>query len=218
MALDLEEQEQVDELKAWWKAHGNKVIAGVVVFVVAVVGFRGWTAYQHKQLSEAGAVFQTLAREFSGGDTQKIRAVAGEIIDKYPRTVYAVDAALIAAKVNFESGDLKSAKAQLQWVIDRARDSQSRDLARLRLAGVLLDEKAYDDAVKLLDAKHDAAFDGLYSDLKGDVLALAGKAAEARVAYQAALDKLPKDNAARPLIEMKLDALGNPGNQGGSKG
>lgn len=211
MALDLEEQEQVDELKAWWKAHGNKVIAGIVLFVVAVAGFRGWTAYQHKQSNEAGALFETLAREFSGGDAKKIRTVAGEIIDKYPRTVHAVDAALIAAKVNFESGDLKSAKAQLQWVIDHARDSQSKDLARLRLAGVLLDEKAYGDALKLLDAKHDAAFDGLYSDLKGDVLAISGKAGEARAAYQAALDKLPKDNAARALIEIKLDGLGSQG-------
>lgn len=211
MALDLEEQEQVDELKAWWKAHGNKVIAGVVVFVAAAAGFRGWTVYQHKQSNEAGAVFESLAREFSGGDAKKIRTVAGEIIDKYPRTVYAVDAALIAAKVNFESGDLKSAKAQLQWVIDHAKDSQSKDLARLRLAGVLLDEKAYDEALKLLDAKHDAAFDGLYSDLKGDVLAISGKSAEARAAYQAALDKLPKDNAARALIEIKLDSLGSQG-------
>lgn len=211
MALDLEEQEQVDELKAWWKAHGNKVIAGMAVFVLAVAGFRGWTAYQHKQLNEAGAVFESLAREFAGGDTKKIRAVAGEIIDKYPRTAYAVDAALIAAKVNFESGDLKSAKAQLQWVIDHAKNSQSQDLARLRLAGVLLDEKAYDESLKLLNAKHDAAFDGLYSDLKGDVLAISGKAGEARAAYQAALDKLPKDNAARALIEIKLDALGSQG-------
>lgn len=211
MALDLEEQEQVDELKAWWKAHGNKVVAGVVLFVVAVAGFRGWTAYQHKQLNEAGNAFQSLAREFAGGDTKKIRAVAGEIIDKYPRTVYAVDAALIAAKVNFESGDLKSAKGQLQWVIDHAKDSQSQDLARLRLAGVLLDEKAYDEALKLLNAKHDAAFDGLYEDLKGDVFAIQGKAGEARTAYQAALDKLPKDNAARVLIETKLDALGKQG-------
>lgn len=211
MALDLEEQEQVDALKAWWKANGSKVIAGVVVFVVGVAGFRIWTGYQHKQTSEAGAVFQKLAQEFAGGDTKKIRTVAGELIDKYPRTVYAVDAALLAAKVNFESGDLKSAKAQLQWVIDHARDTQSQDLARLRLAGVLLDEKAYDESLKLLNAKHDVAFDVLYSDLKGDVLAVQGKAGEARAAYQAALDKTPKDNAARALIEMKLDALGNQG-------
>lgn len=215
MALDLEEQEQLDALKAWWKAHGNKVIAGISLFVVAVAGFQFWTAYQHKQTREAGALFQSLTREFAGGDAKKIRAVAGEIIDKYPRTAYAVDAAMIAAKINFESGDLKSATSQLQWVIDHAKDSQSRDLARLHLSGVLLDEKNFDEALKLLSAKHDAAFESLYSDRKGDVLALQGKPDEARAAYRAALDKLPKDAAARSVIEMKLDALGG---QGGSQG
>lgn len=211
MALDLEEQEQLDALKAWWKAHGNKIVAGIALFVVAVAGFQGWIAYQHKQTRDAGALFQVLAREFAGGDTKKIRAVAGEIIDKYPRTAYAVDAALIAAKANYDSGDLKSATSQLQWVIDHAKDSQSQDLARLHLSGVLLDEKNYDEALRLLNAKHDAAFESLYSDRKGDVLALQGKSAEARAAYRAALDTLPKDAAARPVIEMKLDALGDQG-------
>jgi predicted negative regulator of RcsB-dependent stress response len=211
MALDLEEQEQLDAVKAWWKAHGIKVVAGVTLFVVGVAGFRLWGAYQHKQLNEASAIFQTLAREFSSGDAQRIRSVAGEIIDKYPRTIYAVDAALLAAKVNFDSGDLKSAKAQLQWVIDHARDTQSQDIARLRLAGILLDEKSYDEAVKLLDAKHDSAFDGLYSDLKGDVLATQGKTDEARKAYQAALEKMPDNSPARPLVQTKLDALESAG-------
>ena len=211
MALDLEEQEQVDALKSWWKTHGSKVIIGVSVFVLAVGGYRYWDAYRHQQTAEASALFQSLANEFARGDSQKIRAVAGQIIDKYPRTVYASDAALIAAKTNFEAGDLKSAKAQLQWVLDHARDSQSQDLARWRLAAVLLDEKAYDESLKMLNAKHDPAFDALYSDLKGDVLAIQGKADEARAAYQAALDKMPKNNAARGLVEIKLDALGKQG-------
>lgn len=211
MALDLEEQEQVDELKAWWKAHGTKVIAGVVIFVATVGGFRFWTSYQHKQMGEARAMFQVMANEAGKADAQKLRAMAGQIIDKYPRTVYAVDAALIAARLNFDAGDLKSAKAQLQWVIDHAKDSQSQDVARLSLAGVLLDEKSYDDSLKLLNAKHDAAFDSLYEDLKGDVLAIQGKSDEARAAYQSALAKLPPENAARGLIEIKLDALGNKG-------
>lgn len=211
MALDLEEQEQLDALKAWWKANGNKVIAGVALFVIGVTGFRGWTYYQHKQVAEATVLFQALAREFSGGDTKKIRAVAGELIDKYPRTVYAADAALIAAKANYDSGDTKSAKDQLQWVIDHAKASQTQDVARLRLAGILLDEKSYDEALKQLSAKHDAAFNGLYEDLKGDVLATQGKTDEARAAYHAALDQLPKTSSFRPIVEMKLGALGSQG-------
>lgn len=211
MALDLEEQEQLDAFKAWWRAHGTKIIAAVTLFIVAVAGFQLWTGYQHRQTREAGALFQTLVRELAADDTRKIRAVAGELIDKYPRTPYALDAALIAAKANYEAGDLISAKSQLQWVIEHAKDVPSKDLARLYLSGVLLDEKNYDGALKLLEAQHDAAFESLYNDRRGDVLALQGKADAARAAYQAALDKLPKDAAARALIEIKLDALGNQG-------
>lgn len=211
MALDLEEQEQVDALKAWWKQYGNLAVGLAVVFALAVGGYRGWEWYSAKQTQEAAALFDGLRQQITTNDVKKVRDVAGQIIDKYPRTVYAVDAAMIVAKVNFETGDSKSAKAQYQWVMDHAKQAQSRDLARLRLATVLLDEKALDEALKLLNEKHAPAFDPLYNDLKGDALSLQGKAAEARTAYQAALDKLPKENAFRGFVQIKLDALGEQG-------
>lgn len=211
MALDLEEQEQVDALKAWWKQYGNMVVAAAVIFTIAVGAYRGWEWHSAKQTQEAAVLFDALRQQITTNDVKKVRDVAGQIIDKYPRTVYAVDAAMIAAKVNFETGDSKSAKAQYQWVIGHAKQAQSRDLARLRLATVLLDEKALDEALKLLNEKHAAAFDPLYNDLKGDVLSLQGKAAEARTAYQAALDKLPKESAFRGFVQIKLDALGEQG-------
>lgn len=211
MALDLEEQEQVDALKAWWKQYGNLVVGAAVVFAIAVGAYRGWEWHLAKQTQEAAALFDGLRQQITTNDVKKVRDVAGQIIDKYPRTVYAVDAAMIVAKVNFETGDSKSAKAQYQWVMDHAKQAQSRDLARLRLATVLLDEKALDDALKLLNEKHAPAFDPLYNDLKGDVLSLQGKAAEARSAYQAALDKLPKESAFRGFVQIKLDALGEQG-------
>lgn len=211
MAMDLEEQEQIDALKAWWKAHGNKVIIGLTVFALSVGGWRGWESYQAKQSGEAVAMFDALRKELAANDTKKIRDVAGQLIDKYPRTVYATDAAMIVAKVNFESGDAKSAKAQYQWVIEHAKQPQSKDLARLRLAVVLLDEKNYADALKQLEGTHDAAFAPLFNDLKGDVYALQGKSTEARGAYQAALDKLPKDSPFKNFVQIKLDALGDQG-------
>ncbi|MBT9613103.1 MAG: tetratricopeptide repeat protein [Burkholderiales bacterium] len=211
MAMDLEEQEQVDALKAWWKEHGNKVIVGLTVFVLTVAGWRGWEAYQSKQTGEAAALFEVLRVELATNDPKKIRDVAGQLIDKFPRTVYATDAAMIAAKINFESGDAKSAKAQYQWVIEHAKQAQSKDLAHLRLAVVLLDEKNYGDALKQLESAHDTAFAPLFNDLKGDVYALQGKSKEARSAYQAAIDKLPKDSPFKNYVQIKLDALGEQG-------
>ena len=211
MALDLEEQEQVDELKAWWKQHGTKAMALMAAFVISVAAWNGWQFYEARQTKEAAALYDVLRKELSTNNKKGIRAVAGQLIDKYPRTPYAVDAAMFAAKTNFESGDAKSAKAQYQWVIEHAKQDQSKYLARLRLAVVLVDEKNFAEALKQLDAKHDKAFDPLFHDLKGDMYALQGKPTEARAAYQAAISALPKDSPYKNFVQIKLDALGVQG-------
>jgi predicted negative regulator of RcsB-dependent stress response len=117
-------------------------------------------------------------------------------------------AQLRAAKTLAAANDLAGAKQRLQWVIDKAKEDEMRDVARLRLAGVLLDEKNPDEALKLVDAKHTASFDGLYADMKGDILAVQGKRAEARAAYQTALEKLDPRSSYRQLLQVKLDAVG----------
>ena len=211
MALDLEEQEQVDELKAWWTQHGSKVMILITVFALSVAGWGVWKNHQAKQTSEAVVLFEVLRKELPTNNVKRIREVAGQIIEKYPRTPYAVDAAMFMAKANFESGDAKSAKTQYQWVIDHAKQTQSKDLAQMRLAIVLLDEKDFTGAIKLLEAKHDSAIDPLYNDLKGDVYALQGLSKEARVAYQAAIATLEKDAPFKNYIQIKLDALGEQG-------
>lgn len=211
MALDLEEQEQVDELKAWWKQHGTKVMLLVGVFALGVAGWSGWKSYQTKQSGEAMVLFEVLRKELPSNNVKRIREVAGQIIDKYPRTPYAVDAAMFMAKANFENGDAKSAKTQYQWVIDHAKQPQSQDLARLRLAVVLVDEKKFAEAIKFLETKHSPAFDPLFNDLKGDVYALQGLTKEASKAYQAAIAGLSKDAPFKNFIQIKLDALGEQG-------
>ena len=211
MAYDLEEQEKVDELKAWWKTNGTTVMLAVAVFAAVVAGMQGWRFYQNNQRQQAALVYEAVQSGVQGKDIKRIRDAAGQLIEKYPGTPQASRAALLAAGANYESGDAKSAKAQLQWVIEHAREEGARDIARLRRAGILLDEKAYEDAMKTLEASHGKAFDGLFSDLKGDVLAAQGKMADARAAYQAALEKTDEKSAYRQVVQMKLDGLGERG-------
>jgi len=208
MAYDLEEQEQIDAIKAWWKQHGNNVLLGIAVFVAVVAGMQGWRHYQNKQTVQAAGLYDVLQGAVESHDAKQVREVAGQLIEQYPGSAYASRAALTAAKSNYEAGDAKSAKAQLQWVVDHAKSDEIKDAARLRLAGVLLDEKNHAEAMKLLEAKHSPAFDGLYADLKGDVLTASGKAAEAQAAYRLALEKLDPAGGYRSLVQMKLDALG----------
>lgn len=209
MPLDLEEQEKVEELKAWWRQHGNLIVSAVLAAALAFAGWQGWRWYSANQAAQASALFDTLSKAAQTGDAKALRDAAGSLIESYPRTLYAAMGALVAARFHFDRNDLKSAKAQLQWVIDRAPSDDFRDLARLRLAAILVDEKAYDEALKLLEAKHSPAYDSQYAALQGDVLVAKNQPKEARAAYQLALEKAGKEqNAFRESVRMRLEALG----------
>jgi len=208
MALDLEEQEQLDALKQFWKQYGTLIITLAFLGLAAFAGVRGWNYYQRGQSEQASALFGKLEEALRKNDVAQIGSLGAEIIDKYGSTAYGPMAALLLARRNYDSGDAAAAATRLQWVIDKARDDETVTLARLRLAGIRLDEKKYDEAIALLDAKHAPAFAPLYADLRGDVLAAQGKAAEARAAYKVALEKSPPNSNYRSVVQIKLDALG----------
>ena len=209
MALDLEEQEQVAELKAWWKQHGNLIVGAVLACALVFAGWQGWRWYQANQAAQAAGLYASLARAAQAGDGKALRDAAGSLIENYPRTLYAAMGALVAARFHFDRNDLKAAKTQLQWVMERSPSEDFKDVARLRLAAVLLDEKAYDDALKVLDQKHGPAYEAQFTALRGDVLVAKGQPAEARTAYQAAIEKAAKDQGGfRESVRMRLEALG----------
>jgi len=209
MALDLEEQEQLAELKAWWKQYGSLVVAALVAAALAFSGWQGWRWYERSHAAAAGALFDALARAAVVGDGKALRDADGALLENYPRTLYAAMGALTAARFYFDRGDAKSARAQLEWVREHARSDDYRDLARLRLAALALDEKSYDEALKVLDEPHGSAYDAEYAALRGDVLVAKHQPVEARAAYAAALDKAGAGNAAfRESVRMRLEALG----------
>lgn len=206
-ALDLQEQEQFEALKAWWHENRNQVLAALLIVFATVGGWRGWQYYQQKQASEAATLYQQFVNQLGSNDAKRVNDAAAAVMDKFASTAYAPRAALLAAKVNEQVQDASRAKTQLQWAIDHSQDAL-KDVARLRLAAILLDEKDFSGALKLLEAGHPASFDGLYADLKGDALSAQGKTDEARSAYKLAYEKTDAKGMYRNLIKMKLDALG----------
>lgn len=208
MAYDLEEQEQLDTLKAWWKANGKYVQAVILAVVIGFAGYKAWTYYQFKQSVKASAQYEALTK-LDQKDVKAIQTAAGELMDKYASTPYAARAAVEAAKASYNAKDAKSAKAQLSWAAEHAKEEQVASIAQLQLAAILAEEKDYDGALKALQQKHDAAFDGLYADLKGDILLAKGNKAEAKAAYQEALTKLDEHGRYRHFTEHKLEALGS---------
>jgi predicted negative regulator of RcsB-dependent stress response len=208
MAYDLEEQEQLENIKSWWNQYGNLITLAVIACLVTIAAIQGWRYYRAHKSEQAATLYSQLDQAERLNEHKKVRDIAAQLVDNYGSTQYAGMAALSAAKASFTTGELDAAKKNLQWAIDHARDDEMRDVARLRLAGILLDEKKYDEALKVVSAEPRAAYVGLYADMRGDILAAQGKAAEAKSAYQVALEKTDARSQYRPLIEMKLEALG----------
>lgn len=208
MALDLEEQEQVDQLKAWWKKNGIMVAAGVAAFVIGVSGWRYYQVWSAREAGESMVLFERAMQAAVADDAKSVKDLTGQIMENYSRSGYALPAAWLAGKTNFSAGDLKSAQAQYQYALDHAPDKGLEQLARLRLAAIMLDQKDYDGAVKLLAIEPDPAFAALFADLRGDVLSVQGKAEEARASYRLALEKLDEHSALKPMVEAKLEGMG----------
>ena len=206
MAYDLEEQEQIDEFKAWWKQYGKMLSTVVVVCVAAYAAYQVWHYMQNKKAVEASTQYQALVVT-DIKDIKSIQSKSANLMDQFASTPYAARAALFAAKVNYEAKDINSAKKQLDWAIKNATETASAALASIQLANILYEEKKYDEALTVLNASHDAGFEGLFADLKGDVLTAQGKSAEAKVAYELALTKLDPQGKYRVITQRKLEAL-----------
>lgn len=208
MAYDHEEQEQLATLKAWWGEYGNRIIWGLIIVLGTYAAWTGWQSYQRNQTVQAAHLYEQLQRAAENNDSERVQRAAGDIRDKFGSTAYAEMAALAAAKAAFEKEDLAGAKQHLQWLLDKGKDATYRAIARLRLAGILYDEKAYDEGMKLLDSDFPPAFADVVADRKGDFFAAQGKMDEARAAYSKALENTVEGDPARQYIQLKLDAIG----------
>jgi predicted negative regulator of RcsB-dependent stress response len=208
MAYDHDEQEQLETLKAFWKTYGGFITTALLIIALSVVGWRGWQWHQDRQSMLAGQLYEELRQAAAGRDVAKTRDAAGRIFADYPGTSWAQMSALLAADVYLDAGDANAAKVPLQWAAGKAIDPAFRMEARFRLAGILLDEKAHDDALGQLAGVTDKRYAALAADRRGDILSAQGKAAEARIAYREALKGFDASNPLRRLVQIKLDALG----------
>ena len=214
MAYDLEEQEKIASLKAWWEKYGNALTTLILGVAIAVAGYNGWQWYQRDRTAKAAATYEELQRAVASKDAGRIKDLTGMLFDKFGSTAYAEMGAVLAAKTNLAMGDAKTAKAQLQWTVEHAADPEYRALGRLRLAGLLLDEGAYDDAAKLVQTTASAdlstPFQASFADRRGDIAVAQNRLEDAKREYRGAIALLEQRNEARGfsnLVQLKLDAL-----------
>ena len=206
--LDLEEQEQLDQLKSFWNQYGNLITWVLILALGAYAAWNGWNWWQREQATKAAALFDELDRAAQAGDADKAGRAFNDLKDRYASTAFDEQGGLLAAKVQAENGNSDAALASLGWVADHAVETEYRTVARLRLAGMLMDAKQYEGALKTLDAAASPAFEALVADRRGDALLAMGRKDEARAAYEKAWKTMDSSVEYRRLIEAKLAALG----------
>lgn len=206
MAYDLEEQEQLATLQDFWKKWGNLIMTVLILVLGSYAAYNYYNYYQRNQAAQASGLYDQVQTALLAKDNAKVQRAAADVQAKYKKTAYAQMAALAAAKSAFDASDLKLAKSHLQWVIDNGSD-EYKSLAKLRMSGVLLDEKAYDAAMGQLNGLL-PEFKGAVADRKGDILVAQNKIAEARAAYLEALTAMGEKNPGRQLVQLKLEAIG----------
>jgi predicted negative regulator of RcsB-dependent stress response len=206
--LDLEEQEQLAELKHFWKRYGN-VISWVLIAVFgAVAAWNGYQYWQRNQSSQAAVMYDEVERAAVAGDVPKLERVMADMKDRYAGTAYAEQAALLAARIYNDKGNLDAARGALTWVAGKGTDAGYQSVARLRLSGMLFETRAYDEALQQLSAPMPKDFAPLAADRSGDILLAQGKKTEAKAQYQSAYKGLDERSDYRRIIEIKLNALG----------
>ncbi len=206
--FDLEEQDQLDDLKAWWSRYGNLITSIITIAALAFIAVQGWRWYQNNHQEAAATLYAAVSEGARTHDAAKSKDAMTQLADRYAGSPYATRAALLYAKQLWDDGDKAGSKAQLTFALDRAGDPAVVAVARYRLAEAALEDGKPDEALKLLDAKVDDAFAGVYADLRGDALSVTGKRDDARAAYQVALAKLDQRSQYRNYVQVKYQALG----------
>jgi predicted negative regulator of RcsB-dependent stress response len=206
--LDLQEQEQLDELKAFWKQYGNLITWTLTLVLAGFAAWNGWNWWERQQGAKASAMYEEFDRAVQAGNADQAGRVFGDLKERYGRTAYAQQAGLLAAKLQADKGQADAAQASLGWVAEQGKDEALQALARLRLAALLLDKKAFDDALKQVDAVKAPEFTALAQDRRGDILLASGKKDEAVKAFQAAWKGMDEKIDYRRVVEAKLTSLG----------
>jgi len=209
--LDLEEQEQLDELKHFWKQYGDLITWALIVIFGAFAAWNGYNYWQRDQSAKAAMMYDEVERAAQSGDTSRLDRAMTDMKERFAGTAFAQQAGLLAARTYYDKGNIDAAKASLSWVAGKSADEGYQAIAKLRLAGLLLEAKVYDEALQQLSGTFPKDFVALAADRRGDILAAQGKKNEARAEYEKAYKGMDERTEYRRLVEVKLNALGlNP--------
>ena len=201
------EEQQVEAIKEWWKQNGIAVISGAVLGIAALVGWRGWSWHQEKQATEASDIFTVMQEAINKNDSAALQVQAKSLRDNYASTPYASLAVLHEAKIQNENGDHAAAEESLRWVLNNSKQDSVQDIARLRLARLLLANDKVDEAQSMVNVEMSDAYASLLNEIRGDIFVAKGELEQARKAYDQAM--LTAGGSGVEFLELKRNDLGS---------
>jgi predicted negative regulator of RcsB-dependent stress response len=215
VATHLDDEEQLEAIKRWWRQNGVQIVAAVVLVIGGWYGWQFWQDRQEQRAQEASLIYGELVGAVAQMDEEpdaesldRITHYASTLKELDSDSQYARYSGLILARLAVLEGDLDAAAGELEAVLEKAGDDPLGHIARLRLARVEAARDNGDRALALLDVDNPGEFRALYAEARGDILAGRGDTAAARAAYELALQNLPaSDRDARPVLELKLNQL-----------
>jgi predicted negative regulator of RcsB-dependent stress response len=210
MDIYASDEEKAEAIKQWWRDNGRSVIAGIVLGGAAIFGFKYWTNFQQVQAEQAALLYQQSMELLSQEEASSASTTADQLKESFPDTAYAVFAALQMAQTLVETGDIATAKSQLEWVVYEAKLAGLRDLARYRLAKLEVNDQDYTKAMQHISQAETEAYTSLFAELEGDIAKAQGQPAAANLAYQKAIDNLSAEDGRAMLLKFKLDDVAMP--------
>jgi len=213
MDIYASDDEKSEDIKQWWRENGRTVIVGGALIIAVISGGRYWQSYQQALAEKASMTYQQISIALVDDNNAEAKQQTEQLLTEYSSSAYAVFSAFEMASRSVERGDAESAETYLRWVMDNASLASHIEIARLRLAQLLLNDKNFDQALTLVNQSKSAGFTSLFSELRGDILAAQGQDMAARSAYQIALIKLAQGDPRQALLQMKIDdmAISNDG-------
>ncbi|GJM05488.1 MAG: membrane protein [marine bacterium B5-7] len=202
------EEEQVEAIKKWWQENGKSIIAGVVIGITAIFGWRAYDNHTAVQAEQASVLYEQMLVAARTNDEENALVYANRIFDDYKGSTYAVFASLMLAKVAAEAGELEEAETHLRWVVKNSSQAEFEHIARLRLARVLIASDKLELATNTLNVSKPGDFVARYDELRGDIYVKQGKADEAIKAYEKSLANSKGSGDAQTMLQMKLNDLG----------
>lgn len=206
--LDLEEQEQLAQLRHFWKTYGNLITWLLVLVLGSYAAWNAWQYWERHQAVKAASLYDEFEKALQTKDVARVERAMTDMKDRFAGTQLAYHAALLTARVLSEEGKASQAIDWLVWAVNKSPNAASKDLARLRLAALQWDAGSADEALKTLQADFGSEAAPLAADLKGDLMAAKGSSAEAVSAYRAAYTGLAGASEYRRIVQSKLNALG----------